>query len=327
MSATTPDPRLAGRPAESFGFHNIRYVKQGRRATVTIDRPAVLNCLNLPTLIELRQAFEDASLDDDVAVLVLTGAGETAFCTGADVKEQTAFLSRPQDYWKWMGAFTAALEQLRRLGKPSVARLNGLVVGGGNEFNMACDLAVLVADGYIRHVGPARGSVPAAGATQWLPLIMGDRRAREMLMLCDEVPAAQALEWGLVNRVVSRDQLDAEVDLLVDKLINKLPECVRYTKQQVDFWKDFSYYQTIGHARDWLTLHAGMHETAEGLGAFVEKRHVDYARLRDRVAAGHGAELPDGPAFAGCGACGATDLPVGHRHCGHCGAPLSKREA
>ncbi|MEB3204420.1 MAG: enoyl-CoA hydratase-related protein [Candidatus Sericytochromatia bacterium] len=327
MTSVAADPRLAGRPADSFGFRNILYTKGERRATITINRPGVLNCLNLPTLLEMRQAFEDASMDDEVAVVVLTGAGETAFCTGADVKEQTSFLARPQDYWKWMGAFTAALEQLRRVGKPSVARLNGLVVGGGNEFNMACDLAVMVEDGYIRHVGPARGSVPAAGATQWLPIIMGDRRAREMLMLCEEVPALQALDWGLVNRVVPRARLDAAVDELVGKLVNKLPECTRYTKQQVDFWKDFSYYQTIGHARDWLTLHAGVHETAEGLGAFVEKRHVDYAMLRDRVAGGHGAELPDGPAFASCASCGATDLPVGHRFCGHCGATMSGGDA
>lgn len=314
--------RAAARPAETFGFRKIRYEKRDWRATVTIARPEVHNALDFETLRELHVAFEDASWDDSVAVLVLTGAGDKAFCTGADVKEQNEFLQRPQDYWKWMGVFVAALDQLKNLGKPTVARLNGITVGGGNEFNMACDLAVIVDDAYIRHVGTARGSVPAAGATQWLPLLVGDRRAREILLLCDEIPAYRALEWGLVNRVVPRDELDAAVDEIVAKLVNKLPECTRYTKQQLNFWKDFGFYQTIGHARDWLTLHAGMSETAEGMRAFVEKRHVDYHGLRERASAGRYAEIPHGPPTKECPHCGAWGLPESHKFCGVCGSEL-----
>jgi enoyl-CoA hydratase/carnithine racemase len=314
--------RAAASPADTFSFRNIRYEKRDWRATVTIHRPEVHNALDFQTLRELRAAFEDASWDDGVAVLVLTGAGERAFCTGADVKEQNAFLSRPQDYWKWMGVFIAALDQLKNLGKPSIARLNGITVGGGNEFNMACDLAVMVEDAYIRQVGAARGSVAAAGATQWLPLLVGDRRAREILLLCNEIPAGQALNWGLVNRVVARAKLDETVDDLVGQLINKLPECTRYTKQQLNFWKDLGFYQTIGHARDWLTLHAGMSETAEGMGAFAQERHVDYAGLRERAVAGQYAEIPHGAPTASCNACGAWGLPAGHKFCGVCGKGL-----
>src|SRR3989442_1486998 len=124
----------------------------------------------------MSRAFEDASWDDAIAVVVLTGSGDRAFCTGADLDEQAAFLRKPRDYWKWMGAFIEAQDRLRNIGKPTIARLNGLVVGGGNEFNLACDLAVAADDVIIRHVGPVRGSVPAAGATQWLPLVVGDRR-------------------------------------------------------------------------------------------------------------------------------------------------------
>lgn len=320
-----PAPQIskaAAQPAEAFSFRNIRYEKRDWRATVTIDRPGVHNALNFETLRELRAAFEDASWDDAVAVLVLTGAGEKAFCTGADVKEQNEFLKHPQDYWKWMGVFIAALDQLKNLGKPTVARLNGITVGGGNEFNMACDLAVMVDDAYIRQVGTARGSVAAAGATQWLPLIVGDRRAREVLLLCDELPAAQALEWGLVNRVVPRSRLDATVDEIAAKLISKLPECTRYTKQQLNFWKDLGFYQTIGHARDWLTLHSGMSETAEGMQAFVEKRRVDYHGLRERAAAGRYAEIPHGPPTKECPRCGTWGLPEGHKFCGACGSEL-----
>lgn len=272
---------ITGQPAKSFNFERIIYEKRDGRAVVTINRPEVLNAFDFQTLREMSRAFEDASWDDDVAVLVLTGAGERAFCTGADLKEQQReCLNNPRQYWKWMGAFIEAHEKLRNIGKPTVARLNGIVVGGGNEFHMSCDLSVAADDIYIRQVGAAHGSVAAGGATQWLPLIVGDRRAREILFLCEEIPAAKALEWGLVNRVVPRAQLDAAVDELCEKLIAKLPECIRYTKQQLNFWRDLSWHLTIGHARDWLAIHNLAPETIEAVNAFCAKRPIDYDAIR-----------------------------------------------
>ncbi len=269
-----------GNPADSFGFKKIRYEKRDLRAIVTFNRPDVLNAVDGEMLIELNAAFQDAAWDDDVRVLILTGAGDRAFCTGADVKEQAEeFVGRPNRYWKWMGLFIECHERLRNIGKPTIARLNGMVVGGGNEFNISCDLAVAAEDVVIRQVGAARGSVAAAGATQFLPLIVGDRRAREILFLCEEIPTAKALEWGLVNQVVPRSKLDAAVDELAGKLIDKMPECLRYTKQQLNFWRDFSWHQTIGHAREWLSLHNRSPETAEGMNAFIEKRTVDYEKF------------------------------------------------
>lgn len=267
----------------AFSFRSILYEKSPPAARITINRPQVLNALNFEALREMSRAFEDASWDDAIAVVVLTGSGDRAFCTGADLHEQRAFVRRPQDYWKWMGAFIEAQERLRGVGKPTIARLNGLTVGGGNEFNLACDLAVAADDVIIRQVGTARGSVPAAGATQWLPLVVGDRRAREMIFLCEEISAAQALAWGLVNEVVPRARLDAAVDTLVAKLADKLPEVTRYAKQHLNFWRDLSWHLTIGHARDWLTLHAGSPETQEGLDAFEAKRPVNYAEIRRRA--------------------------------------------
>ncbi len=301
-----------GRDPDSFGFTQILYSKAEGVARVTINRPQVLNALNWPTLREMQAAFEDASWDDAVGVLVLTGAGERAFCTGADLDEQQQFLERPHDYWKWMDAFIEAHNRLRNLGKPSIARLNGITVGGGNEFNMACDLAVAADDIYIRQVGTARGSVPAGGATQWLPILVGDRRAREILFLSEEIPAAQALDWGLVNRVVPRAELDATVDGLAATLLQRLPIIMRYTKHQLNFWRDLSWYMTVQHARDWLSVHSDSAEVAEGLAAFHAKRPVDVAGLR-RAQMAAGAE-PGWP----CAACG-TAMPAGYAFCGRCG--------
>jgi enoyl-CoA hydratase/carnithine racemase len=194
------------------------------------------------------------------------------------------FLKHPNDFYKWMGVFTETFERLRNIGKPTVARLNGMVVGGGNELQMSCDLAVAADDVVIRHAGTSRGSVPAAGATQWLPLMIGERRAREVLFLNEEITAKKALAWGLVNQVVPRKKLDKTVDLLVEKLIDKLPECTRYTKQQLNFWRDLSWSLTIGHLRDWLTVHTPAEEIREGLRAFSEKREIDYRKLRTKLA-------------------------------------------
>lgn len=283
-----------GKSPESFHFKAIRYEKANQRAIITFNRPQVLNAVNFAMLSELNAALKDASWDDSVGVLVLTGAGERAFCTGADLTEQEQFVRRPRDYWKWMGEFIECHERIRNLGKPSVARLNGIVVGGGNEFNISCDLAIAADDIYIRHVGTSHGSVALAGATQFLPLIVGDRRAREILLLNEEITAKKAEEWGLINWAVPRAELDAKVDEIVEKLLNKLPEKTRYTRQQLNFWRDMSWHLTIGHGRDWLAVHNTSPETWEGVRAFSQKRQPDYAEIRRRWAEDDAPEWLDG---------------------------------
>ncbi len=287
----------------------------GRRLTVTIDRQPVLNALNRPTLVALRAAFLDAADDDRVGVVVLTGAGDRAFSTGADLDEQEQFLHRPNDYWSWMGTFIDAIDAIRDCPKPTIARLNGIVVGGGNELNLACDLAVAADDIHIRHVGPSRGSVPAGGATQWLPIVIGDRRAREMLWLNRPVPAQLCLEWGLVNRVVARAWLDSTIEDLSKELLAKLPETLRATKAQTHFWKDLAWGLTIRHAREWLTIHADSAEVAEGLASFREKRPPDYEML-------HGERETTGRHCPNC----RRPADRGFRFCGYCGRELGGSE-
>jgi len=273
--------KYSGKSNKQLRFTSILYDKKDWVATVTINRPKVHNCLNLETLRELGTAFEDASWDDGVAVVVLTGAGDKAFCTGADIKEwKEDFLGRPHDFYKWMGVFIETFERLRNIGKPTIARLNGMVVGGGNELQMSCDLAIAADDVIIRHVGTERGSVPSAGASQWLPITVGDRRAREILFLCEPIRAAKAKEWGLINEVVPRNELDEAVRRMCRKLVNKLPECTRFTKQQLNFWRDFSWGLTIGSVRDWLTVHTSAPEIIEGITAFAEKRPINYQKIR-----------------------------------------------
>jgi enoyl-CoA hydratase/carnithine racemase len=264
------------RPADAatLDFQTIVYEKAAPRATIRLNRPAVLNAFDFQMLREIARAAEDASWDDEVRVVVLTGTGR-AFSVGADLRSWDAdYLGRPGEYWKWFGAFKDMHDRLRELGKPTIARINGIAVGGGNELQMACDLAVMVDDAFIRHVGLEHGSVPAGGATQWLSLMVGDRRAREIIMLCDEIPAAQAAEWGLVNRAVPAVELDAVVDAWVESLARKLPQATRYAKQQLNVWRDLAWHGTVGHARDWLALSMLADETQGAVRAFLDSRRA-----------------------------------------------------
>jgi enoyl-CoA hydratase/carnithine racemase len=260
---------------EELGFETIVYDKSPPRATITLNRPDVLNAFDFRMLREIARACEDTSWDDDIRVVVVTGNGR-AFCVGADLKSWSAdYLGKPREYWKWFGAFKDMHDRLREVGKPTLARINGIAVGGGNELQMACDLAVMVDDAFIRHVGLEHGSVPAGGATQWLPVFVGDRRAREIIYMCEEIPAAQAEEWGLVNWVVPAAQLDAKVDEVVEKLAKKLPQTTRYAKQQLNFWRDLSWHETVNHARDWLALSMLNDEAQEAVKAFLSREGPD----------------------------------------------------
>ncbi len=340
--------------AEELNLKEIGYRKSNGVATVTINREHNYNAYSTGSLIELAKVFNDASYDDSIAVIVMTGAGKKAFCTGGDVKEyEELYTKRPHDYWKYMGLFRAYIESIMNNGKPTIARLNGIVVGGGNESQMACDLSIIAEHAYIKQVGTSVGSVACGGATQWLSLFVGDRRAREILMFNEPIAASKALDWGLVNQVVpsvTKDgkfiekasdeeikkalkeeegfaidlsKLDEAVEVMTDKLKDKFYECTRYTKQQMNFFKDFAWNSTIGHARDWLSLHFASLEPYEGMTAFVEKRQPRYKELRDKMANGGSIEFLWGPYEHECPKCNAKGIPSEFEYCGNCGTKLN----
>jgi enoyl-CoA hydratase/carnithine racemase len=339
-------------------YDEIHFEKSDGVARITIDRPDRFNAYSTECLRELAAAFQDASFDDSVGVIVLTGMGDQAFCTGGDVKEYAErYIGRPRDYWKYMALFRGYIDSILSTGKPVIARINGIAVGGGNESVLACDLAVMADHAYLGQVGTRVGSVACGGATQWLPLVVGDKRAREMLFTNRRIPARLALEWGLVNRVsptvrhgerwienpteddvrlarrredgwhLDLSLLDDEVNRLARELLDTFPECARYTKQQTNFWKDLSWSLTARHAQDWLALHYTDFEPFEGMNAFREKRPVDFAAVRRRATEPGGSpETPWGAHVRTCSECGATGLPSRFDHCGVCGASLAGPE-
>jgi|CXWL01.1.fsa_nt_gi 6-oxocyclohex-1-ene-1-carbonyl-CoA hydrolase len=366
------------REVVGLDFKEVLYQKSGWAARITINRPQNYNAYSTEALRELARAFEDASWDDKVAAVVLTGAGDRAFCTGGDVKEYNArYTRRPRDYWKYMCCFKQYIESITNCSKPVIARLNGMAVGGGHESQLACDLAVMAEHAYVGQVGTSVGSVACGGATQWLPIHVGDRRARGMLFLNQRYTAYTALGMGLVNAVVPSVKgpdgkfctrytngritmadwnidpwenpfearatpaeldkaikgqdgysidlsiLDTVVAELCEQVVHKFSECTRYTKAQANFWKELAWHSTVGHARDWLSIHYTSLEPHEGMAAFVEKRKIDYAGLRRRAAEGGSSEFLWGPYARACPQCGAKGLPELFTHCGNCGAALS----
>lgn len=366
------------RKPSSFEFQEIRYEKEDWVARVTINRPHNFNAYSTLSLRELAAAFQDASWDDSIAVVVFTSEGHQSFCTGGDVKEyQANYMRKPRDYWKYMCCFKEYIESIMNCGKPVIARLNGMAVGGGNESQLACDLSVMGEHAFIAQVGTSVGSVACGGSTQWLPVTVGDRRARGILFLNQRYASFTALSMGLVNAVVPTvkgpdgefvtnfngdrtyladwntdfwdqpferragadeirkalketdgykidlSRVDEVVADLCDQIVHKFAECTRYTKAQVNYWKDLSWHATAPHARDWLAVHYTSLEPYEGMTAFVEKRKVDYVGMRQRAADENGSsEFLWGPYAQECPSCNAKGIPSQFEFCGKCGGSL-----
>ncbi|MFN4181630.1 MAG: enoyl-CoA hydratase/isomerase family protein [bacterium] len=308
-------------------FETVIYDKKWYKHTalVMINLPDELNSYLLSTLREMIEAFEDAMWDDDIQFIVLTGAGERAFCTGGNVREYAEIYNKkPADFWKWGEVYGRVLDIIRHCGKPVIARVNGVTAGGGFEFVAACDLAIASENAYFLSPGPRVGMTSIGGLSQWLPLHMSIKHAAEIVMLSQQIPAHRALQWGVVNEVVPYEKLDETVKRYIDQMMNLSPASLHYFKVHINFWRDLVWDLTWEHAREWFALHLGSMEPSEGLWAFKQKRKRQYDRLREFIASGGDTQYPFGPYLAECEACGTKYLPLNSRFCLNCGKELKK---
>ena len=155
-----------------MSYETLLVDKADRIAAITLNRPP-MNPISSQLIEELHGALDGIESDNETRAIILAGAGEKAFCTGGDVKEYAnEYLKRPHDYWKYMGLFSRYIESILNCGKVTVARLNGMAVGGGNESHLACDLSVMASHAYIAQVGSKVGSIACGGATQWRSLVI-----------------------------------------------------------------------------------------------------------------------------------------------------------
>lgn len=274
----TTAKKTAGRaksPKKKTGLDlkNILYEKKRKVAYVTINRPEVRNALNTQTREELAMAIEDAWLDDKIGVIVLTGAGGKAFSAGGDL----SWIVDPKKKVdaKFMLVHYRLATAMRCCGKPIIARVDGYCVGGGNELNMLCDLTIASDTSMFAQAGPLVGSAPIWYGLQQLQHSVGDKKAREIVYLCDRYTAQEAMDMGWVNKVVPKDDLDKEVNAWCQSLLQKSRQSLRIAKLQINFASDMAHPQ-ITHGLELARFFMKAPEMVEGAKAFMEKRKPDF---------------------------------------------------
>lgn len=266
------------------GFEDIRYEVKGRVATITVDRPP-MNALRAQTYRELIDAVYLAGWNTEIGVIVVTGAGERAFGVGGDVKAE----KKADRVGTGRGVVGNSVEELwtaiRDVPKPLIAKVRGYAIGASNVMVTLCDLAIASETAIFGQAGPRVGSVDPGFGTAGLARVVGEKRAREMWYLCRRYAAHEALEMGLVNRVVPDEQLDAEVDGWCEEILAKSPTAIAIAKRS--FNADTEAIRGSGMMGfQALALYFGTDEAKEGGNAFREKRSPDFfaARSREKVA-------------------------------------------
>lgn len=245
---------------------------------LTINRPARFNAFRARTVDELVACFKAAWADKTVGVIVLTGAGDQAFCAGGDQKQR----QESGDYGPTeTGVFE--IETLHRVirdvPKPVIAAVNGVAVGGGHVLHVLCDLTIAASHARFGQSGPRVGSFDAGFGSAYLARIIGEKRAREVWYLCRLYDAATMERWGLVNAVVPKEELRAEVRRWADEMLAKSPTALKVLKHS--FNADSEAIAGIGTlAWDSLDLFVETEEAREGYIAFNEKRSPDFSKYR-----------------------------------------------
>lgn len=239
--------------------------RRGDVAWIRLNRPDRMNAYDAAMGEELRQAVRDAA---DAGVIVLTGTGR-AFCAGgylADLADPD-----PDDLRAMFFASLDLFEAIRTSPRPVIAAVNGAAAGGGNELVVACDLAVAARSATLGQTGPRVGSAPVLGGTNLLAISVGEKRAKEISMMCRRYTAEQALELGWVNAVVDDDELEAEVTRWADELLELSPRYLEIAKMSSNVWWNAcrdNYVSGLGM----LVQAIGSEDMREGAAAFMEKR-------------------------------------------------------
>jgi 2-ketocyclohexanecarboxyl-CoA hydrolase len=259
-----------------MAYTDILVEKKSGVAWITINRPEVRNAFRTRTVRELTEAFEDAKFDRTIGVVVLTGAGDKAFCSGGDQKERGqggyAADERPMDV-------DALHNAIRRIPKPVIAMVNGFAIGGGHVLHVLCDLSIAADAAIFGQTGPRVGSVDAGFGTGYLARVVGEKRAREIWYMCRQYSAQEALAMGLVHKVVPLKDLRSEVEKWCAELLEKSPTALALAKQSFNIDSE----QRAGvseFAHTALDLYYQTDEAMEGRNAFVEKRPVSFRKFR-----------------------------------------------
>ena len=252
-------------------YQDILYAQADHVATITINRPKVYNAFRPRTVVELLDAFLKAGWDGDVGAIVLTGAGDKAFCTGGDQSDHSGQYGDGST----RGSVGMPVEELhsiiRDVPKPVIAKVRGYAIGGGNVLATICDLTIAGERAIFGQVGPKMGSVDPGFGTAYMARVIGEKRAREVWYLCRQYSAAEAVQMGLANKAVPDAELDAEVARWCAEILEKSPTALALAKRS--FNADSAHIAGISAlGLQAVGLFYGTEESKEGVRAFQEKR-------------------------------------------------------
>jgi naphthoate synthase len=282
-AATTIKPGADWVASGDYG--DIEYHTADGIAKITINRPHVRNAFRPQTLFELQHAFNVARDDDTVGVVVLTGKGDLAFCSGGDqrIRGDDGYIGDDDVAHKGIGRLNVLdlQVQIRRTPKPVVAMIAGYAVGGGHVLHVVCDLSIAAENARFQQTGPRVGSFDGGYGSGLLARSIGQKRAREFWFLCRQYDAATALEWGLVNAVVPLEDLEIETVRWCREMLEHSPLALRMLKASLNAADDgLAGIQQL--AGDATLLFYMTEEAQEGRDAYTQKRRPDFGQFPKR---------------------------------------------
>lgn len=249
------------------------YSVDGQVAVVTLNRPDRMNTLGGTMKPDLARAFfELARTDDRVRVVVLTGAGERAFCAGADIKERARQEVRATDFFVTQKVTHDLFRAIEEFEKPVVAAINGVALGGGLELALCCDIRLAADHARLGLPEVRLGVIPAAGGTQRLPRLIGEARAKALMFTAAQIDAARALDYGLVTQVLPAAELMTEALALARQIAEMPPLAVRFAKRAVNRGMQTDLDSGLEYERYAAAMLVDTEDRREGMRAFVEKR-------------------------------------------------------
>jgi len=254
-------------------YNNLKYSKDGHIGILTLSRPKALNALNTELLLELNDAVEMISKDENVHVLIITGDGK-AFVAGADITEMKDFDSISGLKYGELGA--SVLRKIQKLKIPSIAAVNGFALGGGCELAMCCDIRIASENAKFGQPEVGLGITPGFSGCVRLARLAGVAKARELIYTADIIPASEAEKIGLVNKVVPSDQLMTAAMEMAQKIASKAQLAVRYSKMAINRGFETDIETAIAFENQVFALCFSTEDQKEGMTAFVDKRKPEF---------------------------------------------------
>jgi len=255
-------------------FQNIRFEKKNQIAYITVDRPKVLNALNMATMQELKQAFAAIKDDNEVRVVILTGAGEKAFVAGADIAELSQHT--PVSAKEYTHRGQAIIDAIENLGKPVIACVNGFALGGGCELAMACTMRLASENAKLGQPEVKLGLIPGYGGTQRLSRLVGKGVAMQLVLTGEMISAQEAHRIGLVNEVVPAGELIARAEAIAAKIIAHAPLAIQYAMEAVNRGLDLPLADGLFLEATLFGVCCATEDKNEGTKAFLEKRPAQF---------------------------------------------------